>query len=201
MDDIVLDMYNNQYRKNPTQYTINDFSPEYINQVRQNIVNREYDINNRLNELKEMYTRYNNREVPYPYNLYDKDKYDMNKLANREFSYENYGSGNYKDPFELTIKETLELMGNKDPRFEVGSTLGSARYSIDNNGNVILNDRYDFNKKLGMNNLPADMLHKLGAMFGTPYDVSINLGNINDWGLGYTGNRLLDAYYTSKRSR
>ena len=186
--NIIYDMFMNQFNDNPRPYTEADFSPAMIQQLRQNVFNQEHDLKERVQELL--------NTADYRHTMGDKD-YDP--ILRREFSYRNYGSGNYKDPFEMGNKELAQkFFSNNDPRFQVQTTIGSGRYSIDPKGNVIVTDEYDFSKRKYMQNL-AQILHLYGALKGKPYPITINLGNINDWGLKYTGNRELDAYYNRNK--
>ena len=75
---------------------------------------------------------------------------------------------------------------------EMGDVLGRFFYNIDNNGNVIINDRYDVNGNEGVLNPKAMVLNMAKASGGVPYNINLNLGNPNTWGnLRYTGNKLL----------
>ena len=74
----------------------------------------------------------------------------------------------------------------------MGDVLGRFFYNIDNNGNVIINDRYDVNGNEGILNPKAMVLNMAKASGGVPYNINLNLGNPNTWGnLRYTGNKLL----------
>ena len=186
--DLVYAMFSNQFNDNPQPYTNENFKgyEDVLNQLRQAVFNQEYDLKNRQAEIMA------NAEWRKKYN---KQK-DYDPMIRREFSYRNYGSGDYLDPFEMKdIRLAQKLMGAYDPRFVAQSTIGSGRYTIDPKGNVTVNDVYDFDKAKGMASIIANMFHKTGGNFGKPYPVIIKLGNINDWGLNYTGNRDLDQYY------
>ena len=75
---------------------------------------------------------------------------------------------------------------------DMGDVLGRFFYNIDNNGNVIINDRYDVNGNEGILNPKAMVLNMAKASGGVPYNINLNLGNPNTWGnLRYTGNKLL----------
>ena len=74
----------------------------------------------------------------------------------------------------------------------MGDVLGRFFYNIDNNGNVIINDRYDVNGNEGILNPKAMVLNMAKASGGVPYNINLNLGNPNTWSnLKYTGNKLL----------
>ena len=185
-NQIVIDMFKNQFSDSPRAYNTNDFSQEVLNQLRQNIYNQEYDLKNRVSEIlanAEWRKKYNRQK-------------DYDPMLRREFSYRNYGSGDYLDPFEMNaIQLAQKVYGNYDPKFVTQTTVGSGRYTIDPNGNVTVTDTYDFDKAKGMQSLLANILHKGGSTWGKPYPVNIDLGNIKDWNLQYTGNRDLDQYY------
>ena len=188
VSNIVGEMFKNQFNTQPKRYTEADFSPAMLQQIKQNVFNQEHDLRERAQEIMNM--------TEYRHRIGDKD-YDP--MLRREFSYRNYGSGNYQDPFEMsTIDLARKYFANNDPRFQVQSTIGSARYNIDPKGNVTVTDSYDFSKRKYMQNL-AQVLHLYGALKGNPYPININLGNINDWGLQYTGNRDLDNYYNRNK--
>lgn len=75
---------------------------------------------------------------------------------------------------------------------DMGDVLGRFFYNVDNNGNVIINDRYDVNGNEGILNPKAMVLNIAKASGGVPYNINLNLGNPTTWGnLKYTGNKLL----------
>ena len=182
----VKEMFDNQFSNNPRAYTTDDFDEDIIRQLQQNVFNQEYDLKNRKSEIlanAEWRRKYNNQK-------------DYDPMLRREFSYRNYGSGDYNDVFEMGNIELLkQYLANNNPIFRTQATIGSGRYTIDPKGNVVVTDVYDFDKAKGMQALLGNLAHMRGSHFGNPYPVTINLGNINDWGLQYTGNRDLDQYY------
>jgi hypothetical protein len=169
-----------------------DYTQDELNALRQAIVNHEYTINNtpdldkkiqvvrdyiaRENKQKTtpLLSRYKERVIDYP---------DYKQV----YSIGEYGEG---DPINFNSKITRDqwqrLKNTKDPNYFMQGTIGAADYSIDKDGNVVLIDRYDFTQdKIG------DAHYSVPAMvakaFGKPYDIKINLGNINDWGMKYSG--------------
>jgi hypothetical protein len=122
-----------------------------------------------------------------------------NYLSNN-ITYENYSpmyafdeAGNVKrTPFTPGIKDTHML--NQilfNPSYSAQMSVGSANFDIDKYGNVTLKDTYDVNKNTHLSNKGLDAVHQLVKMVGKPYPINLNLGNINDWGFGYTGNPAL----------
>lgn len=92
-----------------------------------------------------------------------------------------YMPNSFADSVTGMFKHTLA-----SPDYNMASTIGNARYYTDNNGDIILKDRYDFNnasdedyKKM---NWLYKMLHKTGEKYVKPYDIEINLGNPSTWG-------------------
>ena len=182
--NIVKEMFDNQMSKTPRAYSEKDFEEDILNQLRQNVFNQEYDLKNRASELMDV-KRYKDSI----------GETDYDPILRREFSYRNYGSGKHNDVFEMGNIELLKnYIANDNPIFRTQATIGSGRYSIDPQGNVIVTDTYDFSKNKHMKNM-ADLLHLLGAYKGNAFPIKINLGNINDWNMKYTGNRDLDSYY------
>lgn len=84
--------------------------------------------------------------------------------------------------------------GNYDSSSDMGNIVGRFFYNTLPNGNIVVNDRYDFNKYDNASVLdPRYLPIKYGREKGTPYDISINLGNPATWGnMKYTGNSLLN---------
>lgn len=74
----------------------------------------------------------------------------------------------------------------------MADVLGRFFYTIDKDGNVIINDTYNANGNEGRLNPKAMILNGATALGGTPYSINLNLGNPNTWSnLRYTGNSLL----------
>lgn len=74
----------------------------------------------------------------------------------------------------------------------MADVLGRFFYTIDKNGNVIINDTYNTNGNEGKLNPKAMILNGATALGGTPYSINLNLGNPNTWSdFKYTGNSLL----------
>ena len=68
------------------------------------------------------------------------------------------------------------------------TSIGSAKYTIDPKGNVILTDRYDINKGTNMKDPITNLAHTAVKLIGKPFDIRLDLGNINNWNMEYTGN-------------
>lgn len=102
----------------------------------------------------------------------------------------------YNSRPDITSRDRINLAnnainyGNYDNSSDMGNIVGRFFYNTLPNGDVVVNDRYDFNKleDANMNDwryLPI----KYGRAKGTPYNININLGNPNTWGnMRYTGN-------------
>ena len=145
------------------------FSNDDIRELQQAIFNREWDLKNR-------------------------QLYNIDNRA-REISYENYRplmvGGRYVGmaPFltnDMTIRVN-NIPENKN-NYNMQTSIGSAKYTIDPKGNVTLTDRYDINKGTNMRNPVANLAHTAVKLWGKPFDINLNLGNINDWNMEYTGN-------------
>lgn len=70
-----------------------------------------------------------------------------------------------------------------DPGYATSMTLGRAKYEVDDEGNVILLDRYDFPKGGNMEDyknwsLPFKAAHYVGEKFSKPMKVRVNLGKV-----------------------
>ena len=151
----------------------NFFSANDIQELKQAIYNREWDLKNR--------------------------KLDSVDKKRREISYENYKplmvGGRYAGMAPFLTNDMATRVNNipaNRSNYNMQTSIGSAKYTIDPKGNVILTDRYDINKGTNMKDPVANIAHTAVKMLGKPFDVNLNLGNINDWGMDYTGNSAYD---------
>lgn len=163
-------------RRDDTPINNSFFTDDELDVLRQAIVNREQDLQTKAWQIA-------GRE---------KDK------GSREISYENYptmnNDGGYGAVPWLNTFQTLKAYSNKAnrPIINAQGTIGSARYTIDPSGYVNLYDTYDFPKNSSMASVPAELFHAYASFLGKPSKVGLQLGNINDWGMGYTGNAWLE---------
>ena len=156
-----MKMYLRQFSSNPTDVNENYFKPEELQVIRNAIKARE-----NIKAYAGTYTPDNSNP-----NYID---YDYYRMGNPSF--------NKADSFEDSLLGNI-VNSMQSPVYNASSTVGSAFYNIDKNGNVTINDRYDFNKGIPLDN--ANLAYKLAHFFGTnlgkPYNVKLNLGNINQW--------------------
>lgn len=145
------------------------FSNKDIRELQQAIFNREWDLKNR--------------------------KLDSIDNRAREISYENYRplmiEGRYVGmaPFLNTdTKIRVNNIPENRNNYNMQTSIGSAKYTITPKGNVTLTDRYDINKGTNMKDPLTNLAHTVVKLYGKPFDINLNLGNINDWGMEYTGN-------------
>ena len=111
------------------------------------------------------------------------DNFRASYINPQSIRYNNYTRKNNRpDSFEDSVVGNI-VNSLLDPDYRMGSLVGSANYHIDKNGNVIITDRYDFNKGIDLQNANPlyKTLHWAGTNFGKPYDVNINLGNPKNW--------------------
>lgn len=172
-------------------WTGKNFSPRELDEYRQAIYNKVYEQQHYKdldieNKLKNVY----NGDIPS----------DIGKYLSNNITYENYSPmyafdevGNVKrTPFTPGIKSSHilnQILFN--PSYSAQMSVGSADFDIDKYGNVTLKDTYNVNKNTHLANKGLDAVHQLVKMVGKPYPININLGNINDWEFGYTGNPAL----------
>ena len=155
-----IKMYQRQFNSNPSTVTEKDFKPDELQAIRNAILARED-----IKRYSGTYTPDNSNP-----NYINYDYYRMGNPSNLPDSFEDTPLGNIINSF-------------KSPSYRASSSLGSAYYNIDKNGNVTIDDVYDFNKGVGLDNanLAYRLAHFLGTNFGHPYNVKLNLGNINKW--------------------
>lgn len=111
------------------------------------------------------------------------DSFRASYINPQSIRYNNYSRKNNRpDSFEDSVVGNI-VNSLFDPDYRMSSLVGRANYHIDKNGNVIITDRYDFNKGIDLQNANPlyKTLHWAGTNFGRPYDVNINLGNPKDW--------------------
>lgn len=152
----------NPFDRNPEYVSEKDFNKQQLEALRQAIVNREYAIK------------------------YNRPGWDTE--GRRAISYEDYGPSTYTNspifaPSIKSMNTIARLQNTKDPVWDMQTTIGSADYTIDPGGNVSLVDRYNFNKGTDVSSPTLNIAHTLGKLFSNPYDIRIDLGNINKWGL------------------
>ena len=182
---------------NPRTLTENDYSNDELQALRQAVVNHEWmlknvpdlkkrisliqkDISKRNNNNTNILKRYHERVIDYP-------DYKQVYVTN------DYGNKTPVNFNHVTQDQYSRIKNTKDPNFFMQGTIGAADYNIDKHGNVILNDKYNFTQDKISDRTHYKLPAILAKMFGTPYNIRINLGNINDWGLDYSGyNNILD---------
>lgn len=149
------------------------FSNKDIKELQQAVYNRYWDLKNRR----------------------------LDNVDNRaqEISYENYRplmvGGKYVGMAPFLGNDMTSRVNNIQENrnnYNMQTSIGSAKYNIDPNGNVTLTDRYDINKGTNMKDPITNIAHTVVKLFGKPFDINLDLGNINDWGLEYTGNSVYD---------
>lgn len=149
------------------------FSNKDIKELQQAVYNRYWDLKNR----------------------------QLDDIDNRaqEISYENYKplmvSGKYAGMAPFLSNDMTSRVNNipeNRNNYNMQTSIGSAKYNIDPRGNVTLTDRYDINKGTNMKDPITNIAHTVVKLFGKPFDINLDLGNINDWGLEYTGNSAYD---------
>ena len=111
------------------------------------------------------------------------DSFRASYIDPQSIRYNNYRRKNNRpDSFEDSVIGNV-VNSLFDADYRMGSLVGSANYHADKNGNVIITDRYDFNKGIDLQNANPlyKALHWAGTNLGKPYDVNINLGNPKNW--------------------
>lgn len=149
------------------------FSNKDIKELQQAVYNRYWDLKNRQLD-------------------------DVDNRA-QEISYENYRplmvGGKYAGMAPFLSNDMTSRVNNipeNRNNYNMQTSIGSAKYNIDPRGNVTLTDRYDINKGTNMKDPITNIAHTVVKLFGKPFDINLDLGNINNWGLEYTGNSAYD---------
>lgn len=183
--------------KGTTNQTELNYTPRQLEPLKQAIYNHNWEKNNipdladRVKRVQQMFideAKAKGVKNPYiPLQRYMEDVIDYN----------NYPVVMVPDDWgnktAITFNSANQDQHNRavnmdNQSYLMQGSIGAGDYSIDKNGNVILHDRYNFTQdKLGDGTHYTPMA-MLGKMFGTPYEINLNLGNINDWGMSYTGN-------------
>jgi hypothetical protein len=195
-----------KFRKGDTS-TLTSVPDDILRQYQQAVFNKEYERNNpaksgALNaiDVMNMERDAGNKQLQHKilkamgiakdYQPVTPDKYFQ-----RVISYENYNPVKI-DGVNMVGSAPTASFGNMvkalyqgDPSYNAQNTVGSAKYIIDDKGNVRLIDRYNINKGLHMGDWLSDAVHTWAKhQPQNAYNVDLNLGNINDWNLQYTGN-------------
>jgi hypothetical protein len=206
----------NIYQKNYLLQALNKFAQgdtsvltkvptNMANEYRQAIYNKEWErkhpeIANRVINIQNAENQYANNQVAHKILKaigisQDIPKVTPEKYLKQTISYENYnpivlnGKSMVGSAPTAKLGNMVKALLQADPSYNAQNTVGRADYEIDNYGNVILKDRYNINKGLHMGNPLADAIHTWAKhQPSNAYDVRLNLGNINDWRLQYTGN-------------
>ena len=84
---------------------------------------------------------------------------------------------------EKSLKKILQASLHS-PGYRMSTAIGKADYFTDDNGNVIVTDKYKYDPKLfnpSENAIYEWVRNKVAPKYGKEYDVRINLGNPNNW--------------------
>ena len=177
------------------------------NELRQAVYNKEmerrypdrYYVDNIVDNINSGIRLSNNTPINRLLNalgLGSKEDYlTRDSYLGRNISYENYNPIRLGDrvmggsaPTSTTGNAVKALYYN-DPSYNAQNYIGRANYNITPTGDVVLTDRYNFNKGLHMGSPILDILHTIGKYKRqNGFDTVLNLGNINDWNMEYTGN-------------
>lgn len=178
--------------------TERDYTKSELDALRQAVVNHEYVLNNvkNLDEKIQAVRDYIKKENG------DEDTPVLARYKERVIDYPDYKQvyAKNKEGFDVPVNfnkfnhnQYWELYDRRDPNFFMQGTVGAGDYSIDDKGNVTFTDRYDFTQDNIGDGAEYTPLALLAKVAGKPYDIKINLGNINDWGMKYSGyNNMLE---------
>ena len=190
--------------------------PEYVlNELRQAVYNRELEKRNpQLYGVPEI-VKSINKDIEFENNrpssrirnalgLRKNEQYiDVPKYLSGGIQYENYNpikvdGEEWGGIAPIARTQFLPKFIN-DPSYNAQMSFGRANYTIDPKGNVVLTDRYNINKGTNLASPLGNVVHTVAKYLNKgAYDSNINLGNINDWGLNYTGNDYNRAFNKNK---
>src|SRR5574344_242017 len=171
--------------KQNNNWSNEDFSEQQLNAIRQAVYNKQYE-NANARDMGTSPTAKNN-----------------NKFITDTISYENYEPikvlQDRKNPLDYPYRTATALGKLTDilknfynPSFESQFSVGSADYMIDPAGYVTLQDTYNINPNTKLENKTLNKLHSLVRNVNNSrknsFQTRLNLGNINDWDMNYTGN-------------
>lgn len=184
----------------PRTMTERDYTKQELDALRQAVYNHEYELKNmpdlkkKIDTIRKYIAKNDNlNETPL-----------LKRYMERTIDYPNYKQSYAPTDFgdriptnfnSATTDQYRRLLNNNDRSFMMQGTIGAADYDIDKQGNVTLTDRYNFTQDKITDGNHYSPLAALAKKFGKPYDIKINLGNINDWNNRYTyDNNLFDMY-------
>lgn len=136
-------------------------------------------------------SNFNNKQLQQLRQAIYNNRYERNNVPGYYQKVEAYNSRpDITSGDRINLSNNAVNYGNYDYSADMGNIVGRFFYNTLPNGNIVVNDRYDFNKYDEANiNDPRRLAIKYGRAHGTPYNISINLGNPNTWGkMRYTGN-------------
>ena len=167
--NMLSDFYTNNIMANMRGY-IAQFNPSLRNSYRTNNAFTETE----LNALRQA--------------VINREAYLKNHKGARNITYDDYGPSKLlnKPIFAPAIKDMdtiIRLQNSKDPVWDMQTTIGNARYMVDPDGRVTLEDTYNFNKGTNMENPTINILHTIGKI-GNSYPIRIDLGRISNWDMG-----------------
>ena len=146
----------NPFNTSPAYVSEKDFNQMQLDALRQAVINREAYLKNNKGT----------RSITY-------DDYGPSKLVNKPIF----------APAIKNMDTIIRFQNSKDPVWDMQTTIGNARYMVDPDGRVTLEDTYNFNKGTNMENPTINILHTLGKI-GNSYPIRIDLGRISDWDMG-----------------
>ena len=173
-----------------------DTPKKMLNEYKQAIFNKEYErkhpeiIRGIIDAKNREITEWNKTHPKQKQPLWSFDKYNKPTI-----SYDNYNpiyiDGRVTSGIapNATFGQNVQAMFKNDPSYNAQMTLGSANYTIDKNGHVDVVDDVNVNKGTHLADPLFDIIHTI-AKYRKPneYKRVYDLGNINNWGMKYTGN-------------
>ena len=172
-----------------------------LNEYRQAVFNKIYErehpelIKEILDAKNEDIINENKKRSNKKLPLYTFDEYNKPTV-----SYDNYNpiyiNGKVASGIapNATIGQHIQALLFNDPSYEAQMTSGSFNYTKDKDGNVKMYDIADINKGTGLPSLLPNILHEVAKKRNKKFVREYDLGNINDWGMKYTGNEYLRPF-------